>query len=86
MNTAWEMPAVPVQLSGVFCGGQNHKLKTMANILGPGSTTPSDEDGPRDREYSNLLDDLKARGIQTLGAARRFCRHRYYATRSEAAA
>ena len=79
-----------VQLSrGLLPQVENHKLKTMANYFSVELINHhrADEDAKATAQiFINLLDDLKARGIKTLGAARRFCRHKYYAKRSEAAA
>lgn len=79
-----------VQLSrGLLPEVENHKLKTMAHHFSVPLVNHhrADEDAKATAQiFINLLDDLKSREITTLGAARRFCRHKYYAKRSEAAA
>jgi DNA polymerase III subunit alpha, Gram-positive type len=79
-----------VQLSrGLLPQVENHKLKTIANHFSVQLINHhrADEDAKATAEiFINLLDDLKTREITSLGAARRFCRHKYYAKRSEAAA
>lgn len=79
-----------VQLSrGLLPDVENHKLKTIANHFSVPLINHhrADEDARATAEiFINLLGDLKLREVKTLGAARRFCRHKYYAKRSEAAA
>ncbi len=79
-----------VQLSrGLVEGVENHKLKTMADHFSVPLVNHhrANEDAKATAEiFINLLCELKTRGAYTLGAARRFCRHKHYAKRIEVAA
>lgn len=79
-----------VQLSrGLVQNVENHKLKTMAEHFSVPLVNHhrADEDAKATAQvFIKLLDDLRSRGVETLGAARRFCRLKHYAKRTEAAA
>ncbi|MGD9562004.1 MAG: PolC-type DNA polymerase III [Pyrinomonadaceae bacterium] len=88
--SVWNSSLCTVQLSrGLLPDIENHKLKTVANYFAVELVNHhrAGEDAKATAKvFIHLLDDLKARGVETLGAARRFCRHKQYAKRSEAAA
>lgn len=86
----WNPSLCTVQLSrGLLPQIENHKLKTVAahfavelinhHRAGPDAKATAEI-------FINLLDDLEARGVNDLGAARLFCRQRHYAKPNKAAA
>lgn len=86
----WNPSLCTVQLSRRLVPQiENHKLKTLAKHFSVDLINhhrASDDAKATAHVFINLLNDLKARGIGDLGAARRLCRQKYYAKRSEAAA
>ncbi len=86
----WNPSLCTVQLSRRLLPQiENHKLNTVANYYSIELVNHhrASEDAKATAEiFVKLLSDMRERGIHDLGSARRFCRQKYYAKRSEAAA
>ncbi|HMQ03201.1 MAG TPA: exonuclease domain-containing protein [Pyrinomonadaceae bacterium] len=68
---------------------ENHKLKTVANHFSielVNHHRAADDACAAAGIFLNLLEAMRLRGIRDLGAARRLCRQKRYAKRTEAAA
>lgn len=86
----WNPSLCTVQLSRRLLPEiENHKLNTVASHYSVKLINHhrACEDAKATAEiFVNLLGSMRERGIHDLGSARRFCRQKYYAKRSEAAA
>ena len=86
----WNPSLCTVQLSRRLLPQiENHKLNTVASHFSVQLINHhrACEDARATAEiFVNLLTDLRGRGINSLGAAQRFCRQKHYAKRNEAAA
>ena len=86
----WNPSLCTVQLSRRLLPEiETHKLNTVARHYSVSLVNHhrACEDAKATAEiFVNLLSSMRERGIHDLGAARRFCRTKYYAKRSEAAA
>jgi DNA polymerase III epsilon subunit family exonuclease len=86
----WNPSLCTVQLARRLVSGvENHKLNTIARHFSVQLVNHhrASEDAKATAEiFVNLLGHMRERGIYDLGSARRFCRTKIYAKRSEAAA
>jgi DNA polymerase III epsilon subunit family exonuclease len=86
----WNPSLCTVQLSRKLLPNiENHKLNTVANYFSIellNHHRASDDAKATAHIFVNLLSDLRTRGINDLGSARRFSTRKHYARENEAAA